>query len=250
MNHLLKVIRFYKNLKTSDALAAENYLDNLSILNNPIKTITAKDFHFLYFNEHKIYEDCCHCFNNIYNYPEVDYIPIKIKDRHFFIFPSINQIFKNHLLINDFIHLNNTCLNHIYYMKDILKLFTSSMILYSNTNHNHYEIGVIESPIFHKDATLIKDEIYKVDWYLPTFLIKDKDIETITENYHTLLKNDKDNNKILILLNRNNKFYLYIIFNKVSLTVYEALGIFIVNNITSPIHKELESAIKKIKMDV
>ena len=48
MNHLLKVIRFYKNLKVNDLECSDIYINDFPIVVKPIKTISTDDFIFLY----------------------------------------------------------------------------------------------------------------------------------------------------------------------------------------------------------
>ncbi len=246
MNHLLKIIKFYKSLKDNDLETITNYLSNFNII-KPNKIITTTDFNILYFDNFHKDGDCNLCFNNIYTSNNHDYIPLEINDCHFFLTPSFNQIFTNHILINDFIHRETITKNEILNMKELLNIFPLFMILSFKSNHYHYELGDITSPLFNKDATLFKDDIYKVEWYLPSFLIKDNDIETIILNFNTLNKKYQNYNSILILFKRFNKYYLYIIYQtNNNLNIYESIGLFTANkNMT--LSKQINEI--KIKMD-
>ena len=181
MNHLLNIIKFYKSFKNNYLEAITTYLLRFNIF-KPSKIIKTNDFNILYFDNLYITDDCAFCFKNVYSFNVVLYIPIEINNYHYFLIPSVNQIFNNHLLINDFIHKESTIENQINTMHKILDTFPSLMTFYYESNHNHFELGEINCPLFNKDATLFKDEIYKVEWYLPTFLIKDNDIDVLNIN--------------------------------------------------------------------
>ena len=246
MNHLLNIIKFYKSFKNNYLEAITTYLLRFNIF-KPIKIIKTNDFYILYFDNLFITDDCAFCFKNVYNINEVSYIPIEINNTHFFLIPSVNQIFTNHLFINDFIHNESIHENKINNMQKILDLFPSLMTFYYQSNHNHFEIGEINCPLFNKDAALFKDEIYNVQWYLPAFLIKDNDINVLNINLNILNNTYKNYKQILILFKRFNKYYLYVIYqtnNK--LNVYESIGLFTSNN-TISLNKEIANI--KIKMD-
>lgn len=246
MNHLLNIIKFYKLFKNNYLEAITNYLSKSNTI-KPIKIIRTNDFIILYFDDLFITDDCAFCFKNVYSINEVSYIPIEINNTHFFLIPSVNQIFTNHLFINDFIHNESIHENKINNMQKILALFPSLMTFYYNSNHNHFELGEINCPLFNKDATLFKDEIYKVQWYLPTFLIKDNDINVLNINLNILNNTYKNHKQILILFKRFDKYYLYVIYqtnNK--LNVYESIGLFTSNKNIS-LNKEIANI--KIKMD-
>jgi hypothetical protein len=246
VNHLLNIIKFYKLFKNNYLEAITTYILRFNIF-KPSKIIKTNDFYILYFDNLYITTDCAFCFKNVYNFNESSYIPIEINDSHFFLIPSINQIFNNHLLINDFIHKESTNKNQINNMQKILELFPSLMTFYHESNHNHFELGEINSPLFNKDATFFKDEIYKVEWFLPTFLIKDKDINILNINLNILNNTYKNYKQILILFKRFDKYYLYIIYQTNNmLNVYESIGLFTSNNIIS-LNKEIANI--KIKMD-
>ena len=120
------------------------------------------------------------------------------------------------------------------------------MVLNFTSNHNHFHLGIISSPLFNKDATFIKDEIYQIDWYLPVYLIKDNNFESIIENFKILNKKYQSYQSTLILHKKLNKYYLYIIYSKEesNLKYYERIGIFLTTN---SINKEIENTFKKIK---
>ena len=246
MNHLLNIIKFYKLFKNNYLEAITNYLSKTNT-KKPIKIIKTNDFNILYFDNLFIIDECAFCFKNVYSFNEVSYIPIEINNTHFFLIPSVNQIFNNHLLINDFIHKESTIENQINNMKKILDLFPSLITFYYHSNHNHFELGEINCPLFNKDATLFKDEIYKVEWYLPTFLIKNNDINVLNINLNILNNTYKNYKQILILFNRFDKYYLYVIYQtNDKLNVYESIGLFTSNNNIS-LNKEIANI--KIKMD-
>lgn len=246
MNHLLNIIKFYKLFKNNYLEAITTYLLRFNIF-KPSKIIKTNDFYILYFDNLLISDDCDFCFKNVYTFNEVSYIPIEINNTHFFLIPKLNQIFNNHLLINDFLHKESTIENQIKNIQKILDLFPSLMTFYYQSNHNHFELGEINSPLFNKDAALYKDGIYKVEWYLPTFLIKDNDINILNINFNILNNTYKNYKQILILFKRFDKYYLYVIYQtKDKLNVYESIGLFTSNNNTS-LNKEIANI--KIKMD-
>ena len=120
-------------------------------------------------------------------------------------------------------------------------------VLYKKNVHNNFEVGIIDSPLFHLDAVNIKDEIYSLGWFLPSYLIKDSDYDTIIENYNTLIKKYDENESILMLQKKNNKYYLYVLFNRNidNLNHYEAIGLF--QTTGKLIHKEITDVKNKIK---
>lgn len=244
MNHLLKVIKFYKLLKDNDILAINYYLNSFNEILFPSKAISTADFNIYFFEKEIDDTSCEHCFINLYKYTDIYYLPFQIGKNYFFIMPSIRQVFKNHIIINDFIH-QKTKLDLINIMLEISMSFNSFMILYTHSNHNHFELGTIESPLLHLDAVNIKDEIYSLKWNCPAFLIKDSDIKTIDDNFENLKKEFKNIDPIVIFFKRNNKYYLYVVFNTTTLSSYEVLGIFISYNNLNSIHKEIDTIRKK-----
>lgn len=245
MNHLLKVIKFYKNLKANDFDAVKNYISDFTSITFPIKSVASNDFNILYFAKYNN-TDCDYCFKQIYNHSQPFYIPIEIDNNHFFIFPAKYQIFQNHFLINDFIH-REIKINKLDQMSELISIFPQMMFTSTDSLHNHFEAGIIDSPLFHLDAINIRDELYKINWFLPAFLIKDTDIKTIHYNYNSLIKEKKDQLTLLILFKRNNKFYLYIIFKNINFSNYEAMGIFILDSENSAIKQDFEQIKTKIK---
>jgi hypothetical protein len=278
MNNLIKVVQFYKIKNSNGFNAIESFFCDVDekYYIKPTRAIKTCEFSFIFFAKtNKKNLSCPICFENIYTNNLLKIMPLWINKRLFFIQPSIKQYVKYHLVIIDFTHHEmsidkNTILN--FY--DFLKQFPTLTIC-SNTNlegiggsinsHLHYQAGVMDMPIFHKDAELIEDDIYLVDWYLTTFLIKDNDIIKINEKYLYLL--DKYQNEATsfnpVMFFRNDTIYLYLILRcgeeinnhlkyvdfKQGVGVFEAMGHFILNEQTTspPLLIELAKKILSYK---
>ena len=102
-------------------------------------------------------------------------------------------------------------------MNEFIKLFPSFMIIYFEDNHNHFEAGLIDFPLLKQDASIYYEDIYLVDWYITTFLIKDNDLSNIIEQFNYLLDKHKTATPITIFFKRNSKYYLYVILKKYQL---------------------------------
>ena len=195
-------------------------------------------------------------------------MPIYLYDRFFYIQPSNKQYVSNHIVIIDLIHTKHKIDNNtIHYFISFLDEFPS-LIICANTDlegiggsileHLHYQAGIFDMPVFHKDASMIEDDIYLVDWYLTTYLIKSPDKQIIQEKYEYLL--EKYQNEVTsfnpILFLRNDEYYLYLILRcaeeinihnefkdfKVGIGVFEVMGHFILNDQTTPTLKICENA--------
>ena len=271
MNHLIKIINFYKYKKESDKKAIK-YLFELIDENyyiKPTRTLKALDFSFIFFPKkttNKI--GCPLCLENIYTNKHLKIMPIYLYDRFFYVQPSNKQYVSNHLVIIDLIHTPHKIDNNtINYFLSFVDEFPSFLIC-ANTHlegiggsiieHLHYQAGMFDMPIFHKDASMIEDDIYLVDWYLTTYLIKSPDKQIIQEKYEYLL--EKYQNEVTsfnpILFLRNDEYYLYLILRcaeeinihnefkdfKVGIGVFEVMGHFILNDQTTPTLKICENA--------
>ena len=123
------------------------------------------------------------------------------------------------------------------------------MIIYFEDNHNHFEAGLIDFPLLKQDASIYYEDIYLVDWYITTFLIKDNDLSNIIEQFNYLLDKHKTATPITIFFKRNSKYYLYVILKNScsTITTYEALGYFFLTQTHQPLNNELCYAINKLK---
>ena len=226
MNHLIKIVNFYKIKKESDVKAIKYYFDmidkNYFIYHSRI--VKTSNFYFIFFKKTlKKINYCPICIDNIYNNKYLKIIPIYLYNRYFFIQPSYKQYINMHLVIIDLIHIPHEINeNTINYLFSFIEQFPSFFIC-ANTNlkniggsvneHLHYQAGISDMPLFHKDASLIEDDIYLVDWYLTTYLIKSSDKELIKEKYNHLLSKHQDEFTSFnpILFSRNEIYYLYLI---------------------------------------
>ena len=271
MKELLKVIQFYKLRYESDKLALDYFF---SLFNNDYyikstRMIKTDEFNFIFFPKKKTtYQVCPLCFENIYLNPNLKIMPILLNNRYYFIQPSIKQYVKNHLVIIDFTHkkmaIDNTIIISFY---QFLKLFPS-LVICSNCelegiggsilNHQHFQAGCIDSQLFKRDAELMDNEIYEVDWYLETYLIKNVDINIVNEKYLYLLEKCQNEatsfNPVMFI--RDDVIYLYLIKRckeeinihkeytsfKEGVGVFEVLGNFILNEQQTPVNELIENA--------
>lgn len=275
MNHLIKVVNFYKIKKENDQKAVKYFFEliNQDYYIKPTRSIKCQDFSFIFFpkTNNKLM-NCPLCLENIYTNKHLKLMPIFLYDRFFLIQPSYKQYVNNHLVIVDLIHtphkIDEKTINYFISFIDEFPSF----IICSNTelsgisgsvnSHLHYQVGIFDMPIFHRDATYIEEELYNVDWYLETFLIKNTDKEIIKEKYLYLLNKYKNEatsfNPILFV--RDKVYYLYLIIRcaeeinihnqykdfKVGIGVFEVMGHFILQEQTTPTLKMCELAKKML----
>jgi len=271
MKELIKIINFYKERKISDIKCISSFIEGIDInyYTKPTRTIKTNDFIFtLFAKKINTNRNCPLCFENIYTNKYLKIIPIKLQNRYFFIQPSPKQYVSNHLVIIDFVHTSLIIDDKtIMYFYDFIKQFPSFTITSNNNlegiggsirEHIHYQAGIMDMPIFHRDATYYEDDIYLVDWYLTTFLIKSDDITLINEKYLYILK--KYQNEVTsfnpVMFIRNEIIHLYLIVRcaeeinihneykwfKEGIGVFEAMGLFILNEQTTPINIMNETA--------
>ena len=186
MNHLINVVRFHK-LKNKNSLDAINdFFTNIDeeYYIKPTRSIKTPQFNFIFFaKQNKKTNGCPLCFENIYINKYLKIMPLCLNNRFYFIQPSIKQYVKNHIVIIDFVHYDMKISEDIILtFYDFIKQFPH-LVICSNTDleniggsinkHQHFQAGIMDMPLFHQDATLIEEDIYLVDWYLTTFLIRD-----------------------------------------------------------------------------
>lgn len=250
MNHIIKIIQFYKNLKVKDVQTVTTLMDHTNkTYYNQYKKIAIEKLNFLIYNEIIENDKCDYCFENIYN-NNLEYIPICLNNRHFYLKPVKTQIFDVHITINDLIHTRVQIDDKTFLiMDDFIKIFPSFMVVYSESEHNHFEAGLIDTPIIKQDANLYFEDIYLIDWYITTFLIKDNTIENIIAQYKMLKNKYKETSTILILFKRNNRLYLYVILKRKDfiISTYEAMGYFLLGTPHQSLNIELSNAINKLK---
>lgn len=275
MNHLINVVNFYKIKKENDKKAI-NYFYNLineNYFSKSTRSIKCQDFSFIFFaKKNNVKNGCPLCIDNIYKNEYLRFIPIYLYDRFFIIQPSFKQYINNHIVIIDLIHIPHKIDNKtIDYFLSFIKQFPSFFICANNhleniggsvNEHLHYQAGIYDMPIFHKDAALIEDDIYEVEWYLKTFLIKSNNAEVIKEKYLYLL--DKYQNEATsfnpVLFIRNEIYHLYMILRcaeeinihneykdfKIGIGVFEVMGHFILNEQSTPPSKMCDMAKKML----
>ena len=263
MNHLINVVNFYKLKKENDKKAIKYFFslvdDNYYI--KPTRSIKCMNFSFIFFAKtNRKKTKCPLCFENIYENQFLKLMPIYLHNRLFIIQPSYKQYVENHLVVIDLVHTPHTIdKNTIDYFISFIKQFPSYIIC-ANTNidkiggsileHLHYQVGIFDMPIFHKDAIEIDDDIYEINWYLKTFLVKNCDYLIIKEKYLYLLEKFQNEatsfNPILFI--RDGIYHLYMILRcaeeinihneyktfKVGIGVFEVMGHFILEEQTTP----------------
>ena len=219
MNHLLKIIRFYKLLKDDD-LNAVNQI--ILIKDTQRKQIEINDLLFIYHLPNKT-DECIYCLDWLYK-EKLPLITIEINEVYYYIKQRVNPILNSHFEIINLSHTKG--LFDIYNLKIINDFFPSFMILYNPVFHTHYDLGLIESPIIKKDGNSFYNNVYLVDWYLQTFLIKEREFELIKEEYIGFRKKYNYKNMSYLFFKRSNYFYLYFIVHKPDITPFEAIGYF------------------------
>lgn len=245
MKHLLKVIQFFKLLKISDQEAVSSLIKEAN--NNYIEKITKQILITdLIFNEYLDYtknDICEHCFEAIYK-SFTPPILLNLNDKYFYLKPAKREILHKHIEICNMSHIEGTF--NINVLEKISSFFPSFMIIYVNSNHEHFNLGLIEAPILNKDASISFNNIYLIDWYLETYLIKEKDILDLFQEYKSLCQKIKDKNKTHLFFKRGNKYYLYTILHNNNISSFEAIGIF-ENDKEFPINKYYIESINKLK---
>ena len=222
MNHLLKFVQFYKMVKESDVLAIDKLIKESNV-NFPLKQIKYNEFIFNCLPNFKENETCPFCLENLYKIKN-PLITIELNNEYYFLKIKENQILNQHFEISNLRHTD--ALFDINHFKFLLEIFPSFMVIYSRSNHTHYDLGLIDSPISNKDATQYFNNVYLVDWHLETYLIKEKDFDDLIDEYENLNKKISIKNKTYFSFKRGNKYYLYIIIHNENVTSFEALGIF------------------------
>ena len=179
MNHLLKIIRFYKLLKDSD-LNAVNQVILIKDTNR--KQIEINDLLFIYITPFVTYE-CMYCLDTLYK-ENLPLITMEINNVYYYIKQPVIPILNSHFQIINLGHTKG--LFDIVNLKVINDLFPSFMILYNENIHHHYDLGLIDAPIIKKDGNLFFNNVYLIDWYLQTFLIKEREFNMLDDEYKTL----------------------------------------------------------------
>lgn len=225
MNHLIKNIKFYKELKDSDT----NAINNLFTYKR-VKKIYYDDFIIIKVIEENI-DSCTYCFENIYSC-DLPYISIKLGNRYFYLNKAKNQIFENQFNIIDLIHTSDKkLLLDRSIIEDFFNYFPSFTLIIKDSHHNHLIASLLEAPILNCDATFLFDNTYKLNWYLETYLIVNIDINILYDEYLSLSNKFKDKKQYLIINKKGKKFYLYLIILKNNdISIYEACGIIITSD--------------------
>lgn len=224
VNHLLKIIQFYKLLKENDKMAIDKI-----ILNNVqnTKQVKIEDFIFNYHSNDIEENECRYCLDELYKH-SLPLITIEIQNEYYFIKKPHTSILYSHFEINNLTHNNG--LFELGKFKVINDLFPSYMIIYHDSNHFHFDLGLIESAVFNKDANHFFNNTYIVEWYLKTYLIKEKEFNDLLDEYNTISSKIPPSNKTYIFFKRGNKYYLYIIIHKDNISHFEAMGFFTILN--------------------
>ena len=121
------------------------------------------------------------------------------------------------------------------------------MFISNKNSHDHFDIGIIEAPLLNQDATIHYNNTYLVDWYLTTFLIKEKDYNDLVDEYINITTKYNIINPTYLFYKRGNKFHLYIIIHNNSISSFEAIGYISLTNTLNTINKEYENIITKLK---
>ena len=244
MKHLLKVIQFFKLLKVSDQEAVSSLIKEAD--NNYIEKITKQILITdLMFNDYLKYtksEVCPFCFEALYKSVTPPII-INLNDKYFYIKPAKKEILTKHIEICNMSHTEGTF--DINVLEKISSFFPSFMIIYSNNSHEHFNLGLIDAPILNRDASISFNNVYIIDWYLETYLIKEKDLDDLIDEYNSLNKKIENKNKTYLFFKRGNKFHLYIVIHKDTILSFEAIGLFDINNNFS-INQNYMNAISKL----
>lgn len=253
MNHLTKVIQFYKTLKESDVLAIEKIIKSVEegYYLKYSKRIIIEDFIFNYYQENIEDEKCVYCFETIYNINLI-LIPLFLNGRYFYIKPKRRQVLNKHFEIIDFVHKTNSLNETMFSLFfEFTNLFPSFMIINSDTLHNHFEASLIDAPLFKQDATLLFDDVYLVNWHLTTLLIKDNDLKNIVDEYTNAIAKCKNPKHDVIFFKRNTKYYLYIILKSknTQISTWEAIGVFDIKTNQNSLTNEFNNAKEKLKQE-
>ena len=241
MNHLLKTIQFYKLLKESDT----NAINTIIIKNKESpKQIKIQDFIFSYNSDVRIETECDYCLEKLYTLSH-PLITLEINNTYYYL--------KQPTLIQLYSHFEITNLSHTKGLLDfnsfkiINDLFPSFLVIYHNSNHKHFDLGLIDLPILNKDATHKFNNVYLVDWYLQTYFIKEKDFEDLFDEYNNLLSKLKPNCKTLLFYKKGNKFHLYMIMHNELISPFEAAGLFNITDEKNSLALTFDKALSKIK---
>lgn len=272
----LDIIKLYLLLNKNALLTLKNFRKSIdeAYYIKPLKKMVTKEFNYIYFPKNETKKNGCPlCFNNIYTNKWLKLLPLKLKDRFFYLMPSHKEYVPLHFVLVDFVHTKMSIEKEtITYFIAFNKLFPDLTICTncdlpfiggSVSKHLHYQVGLMEMPLFKCDATHLQDNIYKLNWYMTVYLIKDTNLETLKASYlklFTSFHNDTHSFNI-VLRKKHDTYYLYLIlrtienikrldeFNefKKGIGVFEAMGHFILeeNNYTL---EEIISLSKKILM--
>lgn len=238
MNHLIKNIKFYKDLKENDIKAISNLFDF-----DNIKKIYYKDFIFIKTNQIN-QSNCSYCLENIYT-DKIPYISIQLGNRYFYLNKAKYQIFEKEINIIDLIHFSNTNLMiDSFVIIDFFTYFPSFTLIINESIHNHLIASIMEAPILNKDATFMFNSTYKLNWYLNTFLITNNEFSEVLEDYQRLLNKYNIQKHNIIINKKNKKYYLYlIVIPNEDISIYEACGVIV----TSDLKINFDEIILKIK---
>ena len=244
VNHLLKIIQFYKLLKENDKMAI-----NKIILNNNLnsKQVKIEDFVFNYYSNDIEENECKYCLDELYKH-SLPLITIEIQNEYYMIKQPHTSILYWHFEINNLKH--HTGYFELDQFKMLNDLFPSYMILYHTNNHFHFDLGLIESAVFNKDANHFFNNTYIVEWYLKTYLIKEKDFNDLIDEYNTISSKIPTGNKTYAFFKRWNKYYLYIIIHSEKITPFEAIGFFTISDHKNSLSSIYNDALEKITQNL
>ena len=271
MNNIINCYKFNKLLLENDKKAIDFFysITDNSYFIKPIGKKYTEDLSFIYFKKSEIkveYCSLCICKLNYDNKFKV--MPIYFNNKYFLLSFSNKQYVLNHLVVASLEHKKQTI--DLITIKDFLE-FTNlmpSFVICANTdlkncgasikNHLHYQIGLIKAPLFLADATEIEENLYQVNWYLKTFLIKTKDKDILLSLAEKLFNEYKSEYYSFnpIMYKRSDSYYLYLICRsnkdeyiakeyewfKKGIGVFEAMGIFILDDNNLSIFKQKEIA--------
>ena len=226
MNHILNIIKFYKDLKISDTTAITNLFNFVNC-----RKITYENFVFVIANDNEN-KGCPYCFENIYN-EQKSLISIELNKHYFYLNKAKNQIFEQEFNIIDFIHKKSedNILN-TKTIEDFFILFPTFDLIFYPSVHNHLKAAKISAPFLNCDANFIFENTYELNWYLKTFLITNNDLDVVFEDYLRLLERFQKQEYYTIISKRNKRYYLYLfIIENDDISIYEACGIVITDTV-------------------
>ena len=244
MNHLFKFVQFYKSVKENDVLTVEKLI-NSAKTSHPLKQIKFNDFIFNYYHDVRGNEHCPFCFESL-DKENNPLITFKLNNDYYYLKIKEIQILNKHIEISNIVHTNS--LFDINNFKLLSEIFPSIMIVYTDSKHVHYDLGLIEAPILNRDATNTFNNVFLVDWILETYLIKEKDFLDLVDEYNNLNKKINDKNKTYIFYKRGNKYYLYTIIHNENITSFECIGFFNSLNENDSLSIQYNKALNRISL--